>query len=443
MAADAADPASTPPSQAGQDPAQQSGPAPGLNRVGQTLQDAGVDVHGLIVDQGVSNVSMGQSPGHASNEMLILPAVDLDMEKIAHIPGGTIHLLGTIWTLDANVPGITSQIGGILGGYITAPTTTSSEFSLATYEQRLFNGALDIEAGRTNANRYFDLPNCLAFFSCFSPTISVDADIAPPPYAVWGGRVKVNLGPHAYVQGGAFEDNYLDAAHTQSIDFTMRGAVGTLVMAETGYHTDFSTDPHPRSYAGGVFYDTAGHGTFKGTPFPYAPTSGRYPYDGGKGVYISGRQTVWTGDRTAGGTPSNIAVYGHLSAAVAEPQPVDLDAYAGVVAQGLLPGRPFDTVGLKVQYERLDPLEAAFETQARIAAGGPNSPQSPNSFLVQLNGYFQLTSWAGIQPDVSYFIDPDSYYNPFTPRKPQDGFMVGAQLLISLGTLMGTSSKPF
>src|SRR5258706_2023286 len=183
-------------------PAPQGTPADsGLNSVGQSLQNSGVDVHGLFIDQAIDNASMGESPGHVTNQALFIPEIDLDMDKIAHIPGGSIHLAGTIWMFKDNVPGITSQIGGILGGYVTSPTLTGQEFSVATYEQRLFGGVLDIEGGRTNANRYFDLPNCLAFFSCFSPTVSVDADIAPPPYAVWGGRAKVNLG-HGYVQVG-------------------------------------------------------------------------------------------------------------------------------------------------------------------------------------------------------------------------------------------------
>lgn len=424
-------------------PAQQGTPADsGLNNLGRSLQDSGVDVHGLFIDQAIDNASMGQSPGHVSNQALFIPAIDLDMDKIAHIPGGRIHLAGTVWMLKDNVPGITSQIGGILGGYVTSPTTTGQEFSVATYEQRLFGGVLDIEGGRTNANRYFDLPNCLAFFSCFSPTVSVDADIAPPPYAVWGGRAKVNLG-HGYVQVGAFEDNYLDTANTESVDFSFHGAVGTLVMAEAGYRTDFSTDRHPHNFAVGMWYDTASAGTFKGTPFPYVPDSGRYPYNGGKGFYISAKQVIWTGSKSSSEVPSNIAIYGHLSTSVGSPQPVSLDAYAGVIAQGLIHSRPYDSVGFKVQYVHLDPLEAAFETEARIESGGPVSPQSPNELLFQLNSYWRMTSWAGIQPDVSYFVNPDSYYNPFSPQKPRSGFMVGAQLIVSLGRLFGTSNNPY
>jgi porin len=426
-----------------QTPAQQGeGASPGLNAVGRTLQDLGVDVHGLMIEQYMNNVSAGELPGHNSNQLLFIPSIDLDMSKIAGIPGGQVHLAGTFWGLRENVPGETEQIGGVLGGYPASPTMTAHEFSLATYEQKLFNGALDIEAGRTNPSRYFDQPNCLAFFSCFSPTVTVDADLGTPPYAVWGGRVKVNMG-HTYVQAGAFEDNTEAEVSTESVDFSFKGAVGTLVMAETGYRSDFSFDKYPRNFAIGMFYDTAGYGTTHGTPFPWSPSSGRYPYNGGKGIYLSARQTVWTGPRPATGIPSNIAVYGHLSTAVSQPQPIDLDVYGGVVAQGLLPNRPYDTVGFKAEYLRLDPREAAFETEARLESGGPYSAQSPNEALFQINGYWRLTSWAGIQPDVSYFVNPDSYYNPFSAHKPQDGFIIGAQLLISLGPLFGTSAKPF
>ena len=146
------------------------------------------------------------------------------------------------------------------------------------------------------------------------------------------------------------------------------------------------------------------------------------------------------------GPPANIAVYGSLDASVDKPQPIDMDAMLGVNFTGLIPGRPFDALGVQTKYQRLSEVEANGETrrQRLLIPRGRFGPEQPrDGFSFELVGNVQLTPAIAFRPIVQYFVNPDNYYPPAPPGRPRDGFEAGFFAVVSLGRLLGTSLKPF
>ncbi len=414
---------------------------------GKTLLDRGIDFHGVAFDHFLANPSAGVSTGHTSNLGAFRPTVDLDLQKLVGIPGGNIHASMTFFGLRSDIPQIIGQAGGFLTGFQTLPAVQTNILSLLTYEQRLLNDRLSIEAGRTNAYNYFLLPNSLDPFTHFSSTFQVVGDFNSPPYPNWGGRATYKVTPTWYVQGGAFTDNYAVAARNGN-PFSTSASNGAQILAEVGQRSEFSNAAYPSNFELGIEYNTRyGRTNLKGTGAPANTLLQAANYPGGAVLFTQGLKTVWRGAQRDVGPPANIAVYGSLDVSAAKPQPIDLDAMAGVNFTGFVPSRPFDVLGLQARYQRLSQVEANGETRRQRLLTGPRGrfgPEQPrDGFAFEVVGNIQVTPAIAFRPIVQYFVNPDNYYPPAPPGRPRDGFEAGFFAVVSLGRLLGTSLKPF
>ena len=414
---------------------------------GRRLLDRGIDFHGIAFDHFLANPSAGVATGHTANLGAFRPAVDLDLGKLINLPGGNIHASMTFFGLRSDIPQIITQAGGILTGFQTTPATQTNLLSLLTYEQRFLNGRLSVEAGRTNIYNYFFLPNSLDPFTHYSTTVQVNGDFPSNPYPTWGGRATYRITPTWYVQGGAFEDNYRTATNYGSRVFATNQSSGAQILAEVGQRSEFNNDPYPSNLELGVEYNTRhGRTNLKGTGAPANALLQAANYPGGAVLFMQGQKVIWRGAPGDVGPPANIAVYGSLDVSAGKPQPIDMDAMIGVNFTGLIPGRPFDALGVQTKYQRLSQVEANGETrrQRLLIRGGRNGPEQPrDGFSFELVGNVQLTPAIALRPIVEYFVNPDNYYPPAPPGRPRDGFEAGLFAVVSLGRLLGTSIKPF
>lgn len=413
---------------------------------GKTLLDRGIDIHGVAFDHFLANPSAGIATGNTTNLGAIRPAVDLDLQRLIGLPGGNLHVGASFFGLRSDIPQIITQAGGFLTGFQTLPVTQPVLLSLLTYEQRFMGGKFSIEAGRTNVFNYFLLPNSLDPFTHFSSTFQIGGDFNSTPYAVWGGRATYKLTPTWYVQAGAFEDNYYSAVNYGN-RFGIGPAPGAQILAEIGQRSDFTNDPYPSNFEAGFEWNTrTGRLNLKGTGAPANALLQPANYTGGGVFFTQGQKVLWRGAQRDVGPPANVALYGSFQASVDKPQPIDMDVMAGVNLTGLVPGRPFDALGLQARYQRLSQVEANAETrrQRLLIRGGRNGPEQPrDGFAFELVGNIQVTPAIAFRPIVEYFVNPDNYYPPAPPGRPRDGFEVGFFAVVSLGRLLGTSLKPF
>ena len=412
---------------------------------GARLLNAGIDFHGIAFDHFLANTTVGIDRGHTSNLGAFRPAVDLDLERLIGLRGGTIHASATFFGLRSDIPGIISQTGGFLTGFQTTPASETNLLTLLTYEQKFLGGRLSVEAGRTNVYNYFQLPNGLDPFTYFSGTFQVNGDFPSPPYPNWGGRATYKVTPTWYVQGGAFADDYRQAV-VSGDRFGTSSSNGAELLAEVGQRSEFSNDRYPSNFELGAEYNTRyGRTNLKGTGAPANTLLAPKNYPGGAVFYTQGLKTIYRGAARDVGPPQNIAVYGSFNVAAEKPQPFDLDATAGVNFTGFIPGRPFDALGVQAKYQRLSQDEANGETrrQRLLIRGGRNGPEQPrDGFAFELVGNIQATPAIAFRPIVQYFVNPDNYYPPAPPGRPRDGFMFGFFAVTSLGRLLGTSLKP-
>src|ERR1700735_816296 len=114
-------------------------PAP-IQQLGQTLADNGITVSSRYNGEFAANPSGGERQGADFTGELNLGA-DFDMEKLVGLNGGTIHVLFTDRAgndLASKAINNSVSVQQIFGGGQTYQLTTF------TYEQKLFNDAVDI-----------------------------------------------------------------------------------------------------------------------------------------------------------------------------------------------------------------------------------------------------------------------------------------------------------
>ena len=410
--------------------------------LGEALQDNGIDLHGSILDIFLANPNAGAEPGHTSNFGAVSVAADVDLRKLADLPG-IVHFSETLYVLRSNMPGMIVDVGSSLGGYQTTPVVSANTLNVLTYESDLLNGRLSLEAGKTNLYNYFFLPNGLDPLNYFSTVLNLDGNFLPVVWPIWGGRATYKLDGGWFLQGGAFEDNYEDSRRN-GFHWGDAGAAGVQLLAEIDYRSEFATEHYPANLELGVYYDTSpGGANVKGTIFPSTQGTSPATYPGGGAVYVQGKKVIWRAAHSAGPIPENVAVYGSLNVAYDKPQPIDLDGIAGVNVTGFIPGRPSDAVGLQVHYSRLSGIEQKYETETETAAGSLGTPVPRNGFAFELVGEAAIGHGIAFHPLAEYFTATDNYNDSFQPNRPHDGFICGAFLTVALGPLLGTSQKPF
>ena len=413
--------------------------------LGRTLLDAGFDFHGLAFDRTQTNTSAGVRTHQFNNLLAIAPNLDVDLGKAAGIPGGNLHISITFNTLRANEPNFVTNVGSELVGNLQGTPALSGHFAYLsefTYEQRLLNDRLSVEAGQTSVFRYFFLPNSLDPITYYSTTVVVDGDFPTLPFPTWGARAIYKLDPNWYVQGGAFEDNYLNSTN-YPLAFGARTATGAQLLAEVGYRSEFTTAAYPANLEAGVEYNTrSGYANSKGSPAPVTARTSAANYPGGAVFYVQGLKTIWRGASNPGGPPPNISVYGSFNVSADKPQPIDLDTLIGFNFTGLIPGRPLDALGIQARYQRLSAIEAGFETRGHNFYAGPGPSQKRDGFAFEVIGSVQLTPAIAFRPLAEYFINPDNIGDVRLGRS-KSGAEFGLFTVVSLGRLLGTSNKPF
>ncbi|WP_428390880.1 carbohydrate porin [Lichenicoccus sp.] len=416
--------------------------------LGRTLLDDGIEIHGISFDHFLANPTAGNITGQTYNFAVVAPAVDLDLGKLVGVRGGNVHLQLTFFGLRSNIPAIITDTGGFLTGTQTTPgpSTDPVLLSVLTYEQKLLGDRLSIEAGRTNVYHYFLIPNSIDVFTYFASTFNVVGNFNSNPYPTWGGRATYHFTPTWYVQGGAFEDDFYRSIYNPN-DLGGVDPAGAQILGEVGHRSEFSNAAYPSNLELGAEWNTRSgfnpHVNVKGAAVLASKRNEATDYPGGGVFFFQGQQVLWRGARKAYGPPTNIALYGSVDASFDKPQPIDMDALAGINFTGFVPGRPFDVLELQAHYQRLSAIEANYETRTQNRFAGPGPAQSRNGYAFEVVGNIQLTPWLGLRPNVQYFVDPDNLFDPAQRRRPSDGFEAGALAIVSLGKLLGTSNKPF
>jgi porin len=168
---------------------------------------------------------------------------DADLDKLAHVPGATLHLAITNrhgQSLSNIALGNNTSVQEIWG-------TQNTHLAILTWEQKLLGGAVDIEAGKSQANIHFlNSPIYCNFQSnstCGNPTmVFKDSNFTYFPASSWMAKAKVTVARDWFAHVGIYEVNpNRKAADDNGFSFSFKGGTGFIVPFELGYGTDYST----------------------------------------------------------------------------------------------------------------------------------------------------------------------------------------------------------
>jgi porin len=383
-----------------------------------TLKDRGIAVRADYVSETFSAVEGGQRRGTAYTQQL-RAGIDLDMERIAGIAGGAIHLTVN----DRRGVGISSDFVGNRLPIQEAAGGPYARLSELSWEQNIDGGRLNLRVG------FFAMGNDLgglavgcnlvnAAFCAHPLSESGNTGWYNYPNARWGAAVRYKLRPDLIVRTGVFQVNPELGLEKNAFRPFAGDTTGVLVPLELEYDPGAMPGSHvlPGHYKIGFYYDTANA--------PRQGTTGRV--HARFGGYVLGDQMVL---RDRGGISGRgLSIFGHFTANPEQSAQITRWYAGGLLKIGTFAGRDADTVALGVVHAQVNErLRAAHAgTPAATADGYTALPEGETA--IELSYGFQATRWLNIRPDVQYIVDPGA----FSYRRTPDAIALGVQVKMQI-----------
>lgn len=415
----------------------QSGRKGPLASLADRAADEGFTFHAISANFFEANPTSGLRPGHVENSTYNILGVDYDLSKRLGLTGASLHYETTLFTFSYN-PGFLGQIGDTMLGFQGTANIKPATISVATFEQKLLGDRLDFEIGRTNAFRYYGLPQCQSLDSCFQDIFFYNAGFVSPLYSVWGTNLSYKITPELYVQAGAFGDN-----GNPRVGYAINEEIykGVLGIAEIGRKTSFDTDLYPSIVSLTGFFNTSPHADLNrfSALTPTRPIGSQTAF-GTSGTLLQAQKIVWRADggrNAEDKTPTAINLYASAGTGLDSTTPILAHIFAGATLQSPFAGRPADRFGVKFAYERINDNYAQYLAAANFISGGTGARFNPNKYVAELNAHIQLPAGLAFEPVLQYAWNLNSFYNPLTAARPRDGIYVCGVLIIPVGALLG------
>lgn len=303
----------------------------------------------------------------------------LDTEKLGLWRGGEFFInaqAGYGQSINVAADGVTLPISNIEARSFVQ----ISEYGL---KQSLWNNAVQFIVGKQDVNTIFCAntngsymvdPSYALIPTVPMPTFPAPALGATVIVAPWK-QLSLGLGFYEGTPriGGSGFDTFFDSTR------------GYFSVAETAWKPSFGENHrYPGDYRAGFWYHS---GSFTHTRIGANPETIRGSY----GFYLLMNQSLYKKKGVAQPDPG-LGVFLQMGWAPSDRNPVTGYVGAGLQYQGVLPGRPLDTLGLGVSNTWLS----------------DNDRETP---LVSLEMFYvvQIFSWLGVQPDIQYFYNTSSH----------------------------------
>jgi len=375
--------------------------------LGKAAADRGIYFTGRNLSEEIGAVAGGIKRG-AFFEGYTSIGVDLDLQRIANIPGGTIHLLVS----DLQGQPYYSYSGSVYAynrAFVYGPDIRLNEFS---YEQSLFGDKLNLRAGRVTTGIEFDSSElyCTFISSLCTTPAGYTFDKGYPAYVTssWGivGQLKLPL--HLYINAAVYENEPVVSLQSHASfpgrDWGLNYANGATVPAQIGYRTTLRDDPYPCTYSIGGFYDSSKYSD----PLLNRSARNRILFGGAprqdigrSGVYIQGQQMVYRPDASNRG----LTLFGGANWATGGQPAITRDVFGGLFYKGLLASRPNDTFGAVITYIGLNPRVTNRINSVLSRSTGGQASRSEIDFQVN----YGLAAAPGImlKPFLEFISHPD------------------------------------
>jgi porin len=348
-----------------------------------TLADHGIIVGGNILVDTSRNLTGGLRHDRTELRYLLDINATLDTEKALQWHGGTFFF--DFQNHDGPSP--TADLVGDTQGFDNMDAVHFTQIYQLWYQQLFASDTLRIKLGKIDANTDFSfVDHAREFFNAstgYSPAIF---PMVTYPNPAVGGEIFFSPAGHFYAGLGAFYSNdhltFLNlTGHPQAIE---RPAGGAFIIGEAGCRWVLGKDALPGHAALGGWGHT---GKFANLT---AGTS-----DGVSGFYAFADQSLFH-DAPADGPTRDLGFFLQFAASEYAVSPVAQHFGGGLLATGLVPGRPNDLLGFGPTWVNLGDI-----------------PGLAHSDELSLEAFYkcQITPWFNLKPDLQFIRHPGGQDN--------------------------------
>jgi porin len=309
--------------------------------------DTGVRLGGALVSNGNYLASGGNATGTASFNNLLVVDLDLDLEKIARVPGATFGV--SLLRFDGQQ---TNQEAGVITGYNSLPGPTPldrTELYQLWWRQSFFDDGIVVRIGKViptidfdNVARAVSVQNSLVQIATVSSLLYTPIFVNPTILGVLPGYynsaygVTATIAPNktSYMSLGVYDGNGARGLQTGSqAGPTFNGY--RFQIGEVGFSWLVGPNSLPGKFAVGG-WDQTGQLTL-------TSQQGAITQNGTYGVYSFASERFWSG--TFAGNASSISGFAQFGANNSRTMIATRYVGVGLTAFGVIPGRPRDSVG--------------------------------------------------------------------------------------------------
>jgi porin len=354
------------------------------------LRATGVEILGDYITEIAGNATGGMSRGVTYTHNVGL-WINTDLDKVLGWRGALFHVSGSDRagsSLSLERIGNQFAVQQIFGGQ------TIRLINLAL-EQKLGGRLIDVIAGRIDWGDDFAQSPLYCKFQnvgfCGNPvSIPIDVAVSTYPNTAWGARLRLEPNDALIVKLGVY-NSFRDfrANEFHGVDFSMRHNSGVVFAWETSLRLNHEEGSSglPGHYKIGGWVDTEPLKQFRSGDMR----------SGTNGFYLAIDQMLFREK----GVDSDEGLTGFVSTTYAPPELALIEFYviAGLLYQGLIPGRDHDVTGAGMIY-------GGYSSDLRQAQRASGQPPQELELVFELNYGFAVFPWLRVQPDLQYVVRP-------------------------------------
>jgi porin len=381
------------------------------------LENQGIYLSFDALTEFAGNVSGGVKQGATFANQAAF-GFDVDWQRLAGIPGFSTHMI-IVNRSGANDSALFGDNLLPVQEIFGAGGNVALHLVSAYAQEKLFDGRLDLAAGRMNVeNDFASSPlycNYMNNALCGDPKALPGGDIGHSAYpdGVWGGRVRVRPTQETYITTGVYEVSqglYGDDWRT-GWEFDGAQDSGVYVPVEVGFEPRLGEAKLPGHYKIGFGYDSsntftnfsAALTTRSGTP---APT-----HTGNTQVWVLADQMLV---RQGPGDQDGIIVLGGFVHNNPQNSVYAEQYFVGALDRGFWAARPQDTAALLFTYNtvsgQLGKVQAQEQELGLPISNGATGVQT-HEMLLELNYNIHVYRGLSFQPDFQYVMRPNAQSN--------------------------------